>query len=251
MMRYKLIKKEVKKMISIAILDDCEHDRELLKYITHHYLKNKKVEYEISVYENSFNLSMDLKENKYYDIFLLDVEMPERSGLQVAKEIRKYYLEPYIIYVTNYVEFAIEAFEVNAFRYIPKIMIEDKLPQAYDALVPKIENIDQRSYIVGKDNGLERILYRDIFFIQKEGKYITIYHRNGSSKERKALKDIYEELNSNEFFYIDKSYIANVKHILSCHKGNVVMRNNMALPVSRPRYNAVKEKIMEFWKEYQ
>ena len=35
-------------------------------------------------------------------------------------------------------------------------MIEDKLPQAYDALVPKIENIDQRSYIVGKDNGLEQ-----------------------------------------------------------------------------------------------
>lgn len=236
-------------MISIAIMDDCEQDRELFKYITHCYFKNKKIEYEISVYENSSNLFMDLKD-KYFDIFLLDVEMPEQSGLQVAKEIRKYYLEPFIIYVTNYVEFAIEAFEVNAFRYIPKIMIGDKLPQAYDALLPKIENMDQSSYIVGKENGLERILYRDIFFIQKEGKYITIYHRNGSSKERKALKDIYEELNSDEFIYIDKSYIANVKHILSCHKGNVVMRNNMELPVSRPRYNEVKEKIMAFWKEY-
>ena len=56
----------------------------------------------------------------------------------MAREIRKYYFDPFIIYITDHVEYSPEAFEVNAFRYIPKIKLQEKLPEALSYAVVKI-----------------------------------------------------------------------------------------------------------------
>ena len=118
-------------------------------------------------------------------------------------------------------------------------------------LLPEMEQLDQRSYIVEKESGIERILYRNLFYIRKEGKYVVLFHRGGSSRERKTLKEIYGELNAEEFFYVDKSYVVNVQHVLSCRQGELEMRNGDVLPVSRPRHREVREKIMNYWKGYK
>lgn len=238
-------------MVRIAILDDTESDRRKIEAVLRCYFRGKEpaYEYEISLFSKSEILLLELEEKKYFDLFLLDMEMPDCTGLQVARKIRQYYQESFIIYVTNYVEYAIEAYEVNAYRYIPKVMIEEKLPKALDTLLPKIVQLDKRAYIVERDSGVEKIFYRNIFYIRKEGKYITIVHRNGEIRLRKTLQEIFSELNAEEFYYIDKSYIVNIRHILSCQKGQVNMRDHTILPVSRPRYQAVREKIAAYWKE--
>ena len=58
--------------------------------------------------------------------------------MEVSREIRKLYPEPVIIFITNYADYAIEAYEVNTFRYIPKSRLERKLSEAYDALFPML-----------------------------------------------------------------------------------------------------------------
>ena len=236
-------------MIRIAVLDDREEEAKRLELIIHTYFADKKTDYETKIFVKGDLLLMDLEEKKYFDIFFLDMEMPDQSGLDMARQIRDYYMEPFIVYVTNHTEYAPAAFEVNAFRYIPKIMLEEKLPEALDALLPQIALLDKRSYMAVTTEGIEKILLRNIFYITKEGKYIRIFHRNGESRVRKSLQDIMQELNSQEFFYIDKGCIVNIAHILSSKKGEVLMRNHRTLPISRPRYHEVRDRIMEYWKE--
>lgn len=238
-------------MVRIAILDDTESERKRIETIIRGYFNKKgtEYEYEISLFSGSEALYIELEDKKYFDLFLLDMELPGCNGLQVAQVIRDYYMEPFIIYVTNHMEYAIEAFEVNAYRYIPKVMINEKLPEALDALLPKIVQLDKRAYIVEWESGVEKILYRNIYYIRKEGKYINIVHRSGESRIRKTLQEIVAELNSEEFFYIDKGCVVNIRHILSCQKGQVNMRDHTILPLSRPRYQAVKEKVSAYWRE--
>lgn len=238
-------------MVRIAILDDTEGDRERIAATVREYFHKKgmECEYEISLFSGSEALYFALEDKKYFDLYLLDMEMPDCNGLQVAQVIRDYYMEPFIIYVTNYVEYAVQAFEVNAYRYIPKAMIGEKLPEALDKLLPDIAQLDKRAYIVEWENGAEKILYRDIYYIRKEGKYSNIVHRNGESRIRKTLREIAAELNSEEFFYIDKGCVVNIRHILSCRKGQVNMRDHTILPLSRPRYQAVKERVAAYWRE--
>ena len=234
-------------MIRIAILDDDESERVLMEKLTRNYFFEKHVPCEIRVFSLGGSLVAELAEKKYFDIFLLDMELGDRTGLQVAREIREYYQEPMIVYLAADMEHVLEAFEVNAFRFILKKDMKVKLPKAFDVLLPQVEQLDKRSYIMEKDNKIAKILYQDIFYIRKEGKYVTIYHRNGVSRQRKTLQNMYDEIVAEEFFYVDKSYIVNVQHILSCKRGELRMRNGEILPVSRPRYHAVREKILTYW----
>lgn len=236
-------------MYRVAIIDDNSIDRNRIEILSDEYFSRKQYEYEIKTFERSELMIMELQEGSYYDVFLLDMDMPDKSGLQVAKEIRQYYNEPIIVYVTNHVEYAIQAFEVNAFRYIPKALLREKLAEAYDVLLPKLDQLDKRAYMIESVSGLDKILYRNIFYICKEGKYITIVHRNGESRVRTSLRNVYEELASKEFIYIDKSYIANIEHVTSCQRGQLFMRNDAVLPISRPRYQEVRTAIADYWKE--
>ncbi len=240
---------EQRKTCYIAIVDDNEEEAGLIKHLTDIYFENNKAyKYEADIYTESDKLVSMLREGGYYDIFFLDVEMPRKTGLQVAKEIRRCYQEPFIVFVTNYVQYAIPAFEVNAFRYIPKSMLSEKLAEAYNHLLPKLELFDQRVYLIERTSGIEKILYKNIFYISKYSKYLTIHHRHGETKVRKSLSEMLKELNSSEFIYIDKSCVVNLIHIASCKKDEIIMTNGDSLRISRPRYKQVRERIIEYWR---
>lgn len=127
--------------IRAAIVDDDNGSREAIYQIVDTFFQGQNIDYRICLYESPMELLMDLDQGKYYEIYLLDVEMPVLTGIELARRIRKYYFEPAIIYITDHVQYSIEAFEVEAFRYIPKRFIVEKLPEALKILLPKLQEI--------------------------------------------------------------------------------------------------------------
>lgn len=234
----------------IAIVDDNMAEAEQLKgYIDKYFSEHLPNCYEVCIYQNSNKLIWDIEDRKYFDIYFLDVEMPEQiGGLELAGRIKLYDMEPVIIYVTNYVKYAPQAFEVNAFRYIPKRMLREKITEALDCVLPKIEQMSQRTYVVEVAGGLEKILYKNIIFISKDGKYVIIHHKNGEVRERKSLSQMMDSLNAQEFVYIDKGYIVNIQQIESLRKDYVTLKNGMAFKISRSKYQCVKEKAAAYWR---
>ena len=110
-------------MIRIAILDDEKEDLEKEAEITRKYFYDKQTTCEIITCQNSEWFLLGLKDEKF-DLYILDAEMPDKNGIEVAREIRKLYPEPVIIYVTNHLNYAVEAYEVNTYRYIAKGKME-------------------------------------------------------------------------------------------------------------------------------
>lgn len=234
-------------MIRIAILDDNpECAEELHRMIDVYALKEKKA-LACKVYISAMELLFDLDQGQYYDIFLLDVEMPVHSGLEVAFEIRKKYIEPVIIYITDYVKYAVQAFEVNAYKYIPKSCLDTKLPEALDAIIPILENKKKRHYLIKHYLDVETLQYDNIYFLKKEGKYVVFIHRDGESRVRKALQNVLKELDSEEFIEIGKGRAVNILHVMSLEQQCVIMRNGLRLPVSRSLLAEIQERIMEYW----
>ncbi|WP_279403862.1 LytR/AlgR family response regulator transcription factor [Secundilactobacillus kimchicus] len=58
--------------------------------------------------------------------FILDIELPSSSGINVAKEIRKHNLNVPIIFLTNFSEYMEDVFQVQTFDYILKPVTEEK-----------------------------------------------------------------------------------------------------------------------------
>lgn len=149
-------------MIRIMILDDDEMYLKKEKDITEQYFAEKNVDCTVTIYQNVEWFLLGLNEEKF-DMYILDIRMPGENGIEAAREIRRLYPDPVIIFITNFVDYAIEAYEVNTYRYIPKECLKEKLPQAYDALLPGIMEKEERYYIINKRNEVEKLAYSDIF----------------------------------------------------------------------------------------
>ena len=236
-------------MIRIAILDDSDKDRTFINNITNKYFNRKGIRSEIYLFSKAEILLIELKEKEYYDIFMLDIELPEQSGILVAKETRKYLPESFVIFISNYEEYALEGYKVRAFRYITKDMqrLENLLEEALDCIVPIIEQKNEKEYLYIAGSSFGKILYRNIYYIVKDHKYIIIYYRGGVIKERKTLQEVYQELDAEEFFYIDKGCIVNVCHVCYCDREKVYLTGGTELHISRSKYEMVREKVLTYW----
>ncbi len=231
----------------IAALDDKIEWLELEQRITEQYCFERDEECIFKSYYDVNTFLDDLQKKVKFDIYLLDVEMPVADGLQVATEIKKKCAEPIIIYITDFPQYAPRGYEVNAYRYILKNQIEEKLPEAYESLKSKLNQTKEQYYVLVKNNGLEQILQESIYYIKKDKKYTMLYTEDGERKERKSLQEVLRELSEDDFMFIDKGLIVNIRHVMKLEGDTVKMRDEERFLISRPRQRSVKQKIMEYW----
>ena len=60
------------------------------------------------------------------------------NGLEGDKRNSQVLCRSTMIFITNYMDYAVDAYEVNTYRYIPKTKMEEKLPEAYESLLPEL-----------------------------------------------------------------------------------------------------------------
>lgn len=137
----------------------------------------------------------DLQDGVYYDLLLLDIEMPGIDGMDLARVIQETMSAARIIFITFHLEYAITAYEFSVFRYIPKMVIDDKLPSALEDYY-KLYRLERNEfYTVEIKNHVEQLPYREILYILKDGKY-AVFHLSGGKTQavRKTLASVFEEI---------------------------------------------------------
>lgn len=235
-------------MIKIAICDDEEKSITLHKKIVEENLKSCGIGYIISTYTQSQNLLYDITDDAFfYDLILLDIEMPGITGMEMPHQIRKFLPNIKIIFITSHTEYAIDAFELSIFRYIPKNNVELKLATAVLDAAKLIELESGQEYTILNSNHMEKIPYKNIYYIYKNGKNSIIVSNVGTKKVRKSLQQVFQELNTQEFIFIDRGYIVNIIHIMKIDNGIAVLKNGEQLTISRSHLSDVKQQINQFW----
>ena len=182
-----------------------------------------------------------------YDLILLDIEMPGISGMEIPQQVKGFLPNARIIFVTSHTEYAIDAFELSIFRYVPKNNLETKLTAAITDAAKLIELEAGQEYTIQTANHMEKIPYKDIFYIQRDGKNSSIVSSVGTSKVRKSLQRVFDELNAPEFIFIDRGYIVNIVQIMKVSDSIAILKNGDQLPISRSHLQEVKRQINQFW----
>lgn len=235
-------------MLHIAICDDDRAAVENHKNMTEHCLKDCGSIGKIETYTTSDNLLCDIVEDRlFFDLILLDIEMPGCSGMEIAGKIRPCLPDVKIIFITSHIEYAIDAFELSIFRYVPKNDLNRRLPAAIRDAVKLIGLEAGKTYTIRTNSRLEKIPYREIYYIERDGKNASITAAGGISKVRKSLQQVYAELGAEEFIFTDRGCIVNMIHILQIRDGMAVLKNGEALPISRSHLQDVKEQINHYW----
>lgn len=121
--------------------------------------------------------------------------MPGIDGMDLARVIQETMSAARIIFITFHLEYAITAYEFSVFRYIPKMVIDDKLPSALEDYY-KLYRLERNEfYTVEIKNHVEQLPYREILYILKDGKY-AVFHLSGGKTQavRKTLASVFEEI---------------------------------------------------------
>ena len=235
-------------VIKIAICDDEEKAVALHERIVKSCLQSQGIGYEITTYTQSRNLLYDITDDGFfYDLILLDIEMPGISGMEIPQQLKGFLPNVRIIFVTSHTEYAIDAFELSIFRYVPKNNLEVKLAAAVTDAAKLIELEAGQEYTIQTASRMEKIPYKDIFYIQRDGKNASIISSVGIAKVRKSLQQVFDELNTPEFIFVDRGCIVNIIYIMKISDGMVVLKNGEQLPISRSHLQEVKQKINQFW----
>lgn len=233
-------------MLTIAVLDDEVRCVNLIRELTQKCMHEMNIRYVIKGYTKTEDLLNDFEQECYYDIYLLDIEMPGINGLEVARRIRRKLANVFLIYITNYVKYAIEAFEVNTYRYIPKQVLEQKLPEAYRSIQKQLDKRKppRKYYVIEWYDKKIRILYDDIYYLRKEDKYVAIEHKNGSARVRKPLSLVVDELNSKDFYIIDRGLAVNLNQVSAVLENSVKLCNGTIFQVSKSRWKQLEELLL-------
>ena len=236
-------------LIRIAICDDEKDAVAQHEDIVKSSLQSCGIGYEITTYTQSDNLLFDITDDSFfYDLVLLDIEMPGLTGMELADKIKPYLPNVKIIFITSHIEYAIDAFELSIFRYVPKNDLYNRLTAAVVDAAKLIELEAGKEYIIQSAGRMEKIPYRDILYIQRDGgKNSMICSRLGTSKVRKSLQQIFEELGTPEFIFIDRGYIVNIIQIMKISNSMAYLKNGETLPISRSHLQDVKQQINRFW----
>ncbi len=239
-------------MIQVGICDDEPAMLHNMEAFTHNCFSQNRIFATIQTFSSGLNLIYELQDGTHFDLLLLDIEMPQIDGMQLASKVKKLLPQVLIIFITSHIEYALDAYELSIFRYIPKANMDTKLTHALLDAAQFIQIQISKSYIIQNQNRLERIPYKNLLFISHEGKNSLLITNlpTSSFKVRKTLQQIHEELDTNEFIFIDRGCIVNLSHILSIKNNECILKDGTHLVVSQARMQDLKEHMLLFWKEH-
>lgn len=236
-------------VMRIAIVDDDEILLKNIRDYVYEYFSKHKIIVKIDIFPNHRLLMYELGEQTYYDLFLLDVEINNSkiNGMDMAKKIREIDEKAFIIFITSHMKYTLEAFKVEAFRYIPKTGLNRELRKALDEVLERQRKREKSFYVIETVTKYIKIYYDDIYYIYKREKYSIINSITGEYKVRKSLATVNDELNSEEFIFVERGFIANITHIEYLEDEKIVLDNGERLKVSRAQVHFVKNKLIDYW----
>ena len=235
-------------MIRLAVVDDNSNDRDRICKIVKETARKENFELKVTAMGDPSFLKTDIEEGVYYDIFLLDVEMPGYTGMELARLIQENCGASYIIFVTSHIEYCPEGYEVGALRYILKEKLEEKLPGDLVYVLSIIKKQKDRYFVIHNASGTRKIPYEDIIKIAKEdNKYSLIYTREGEYKVRSSIRSLTEQLKSRAFVVINKGILVNVGHIHDIDTNRILhLSCGLEAEASKSHLTDVRQKVMDY-----
>lgn len=240
-------------MLGVLICDDDARMLECLEQETRRVLSANGIEAKIAVYSDSDELTDSVLSS--CDIALLDIdfENSKKNGMDIARSIRAFREDAVIIFVTNYIEYAPEGYEVRAFRYILKNRLDRDL-EPYIIEAAELLRSHNDIYKLQVNGEIIDVPIKDILYLEVMHHSVTVYVKGTKNTKSyslyASLSEVERELEPLGFLRIHKSYLVNMGHLRKLQCREALLDDGIALPVSEKSYRDSKSKYL-LWRGVQ
>ncbi len=192
------------------------------------------------------------------DLIFLDIQMPGKDGFALLEELS---FVPKVIFTTAYDEYALKAFDVNAFDYLMKPIEINRLKESLEQLIAEnaeIKQVEKPKELTHKFDAEEQVFLKDgdkcwfvklkdISLFESEGNYVRVYFDKNKPLILKSLNNLEERLDNRVFFRANRKYIINLNWIDSVESwfnGGLLAKLSTGMQVEISRRQAAKLKDM-------
>lgn len=231
--------------MKIAICDDNPEDIEKLEKILDTLL-DRNSQYDVFTSSQEL-LEYKEKNSEEYNLYILDIEMKNMSGLGLAQRIRETDVRALIVFLTGFSNYVYEVFEVVTFDFILKPVNEEKIKNMFDKVTNYL-NLTKKLFCFSYRQNKYSIFCDEILYIEKNGRQATIHTRLQAYKANLKLDEIMRQTDPNVFAQINGSVIVNLEYIVSIQRDELQFTGGTTFYISRVYKSALKEKHLNYIK---
>lgn len=212
-----------------CVLEDCNRDlNQIISCIQAENNLNDQLSITSYTSASQIDLTTDI-----FDILLLDIDLPDKSGIDFANDYIKIYPNTKIIFISSHNELVFDSFKVHPYNFIRKENIDIELNDTLLELLDLLKMHKKEIVLNNKDN-TTIIQQSDIIYIESFKHYCYIYTKRTTEpyKIRTNMRQILEDLNFC-FYRINRSYIINLNEIKQIKNGRVILKNDMEVTLQR------------------
>lgn len=207
----------------------------------------KTLRYEIIESFSRARQVLEYAEKDPIDILFLDIDMPDMSGLELAKRLVCKKEDTVIVFVSGYDHYVYEVFEFSPFAFLRKDRIGIELPQTLKRIADKFDRVNY-DVTLNTVSGAFTVCARDVLYICSKGNYYTCCMKNGKELScRGTLADAEKLFFPFDFSRVHSAYLINLHQIQKIEKNTVYVGMDMArIPIAQRRQAAFKQAYAQF-----
>ncbi|WP_349318788.1 LytTR family DNA-binding domain-containing protein [Chitinophaga sp. MM2321] len=224
-------------MLKVVVIDDEPLALEVLAG----YLKRIDNVHSVSLFTNTWE-ALRYLENHPTDVLLLDIEMPEMTGIEFLKELPD---PPFTIFTTAYRNYAFEGYELGVIDFLLKPVSFNRFKQAIEKITEfltlKAQNVNiedhaafEKTDFIFVKSGVQRIKlhFNDVTHIQGLKDYAIIYTYSGKVILKGSIKAMLDIFPQNRFIRVHKSFIVSIQKVTRLERNRIILDGHQ-IPIGR------------------
>lgn len=225
----------------------CEDEEVMAKKIWNMFVDHPEID--AVCFLNPLDLLKSYENGSHYDVLFCDAAMEPIDGISLCRKIREYDTDLYIVFVTNYIEFAPTGYEIGLFRYLLKPVSKESVEKVLSEIKT---NLQHSSRILFKTAECCFFLkWQDILYLQVSDKETCIYYEQDVIRVTKSLGELEKQLQPYPFFRIHRKYLVNLERVQEFDQYHLTLDNGKTLPISRRKSFTFKKQLYQFLEERQ
>ena len=202
------------------------------------------LEEEVSLFSSGGELLSCLEKN-ICDILLLDIDMPEITGLQVARELSALKKKPLLVFVTSHDELVYDSFQYHPFAFLRKSRFDAEIEKVLQDCVRELGEKEQH-FCFRSDGSDVCLLLADILYFEAEGNYLKIVTAKDTYRFRSTLTAVEHTLESCGFLRIHKGFFLNQAAVKLLNSEEATLQNGITLPIGKSYSKTVREQLLRY-----
>lgn len=232
-------------MTAVAVCDDSKKMTDSIKENIEAYAKASRKEIRVLVYNSGEELLAGYSCN--IDILFLDIRMPGIDGIAAAEKIRQKDRRVIIIFLTSFVQHALDGYRVNAADYMIKPVSRKRLNLELERWIGELEKKEEPFIVIHNDKGDYKILLKSIRYIETYNRNLMIHMDGEDAVCYWKLKQMEQQTGQYGFVRIHASYLVNLFYVENVEKLSLRLTTGEILPIGKSKKKAFMEQLGRYW----